>query len=106
MPELEIASDENVRVSAWNGVEGLMPLITLGKARYEVRYTPIISGHYAVAILIGGAPIWSDLSAGVAVHPSSASALQSTHDSNWFATEGELESFVIQATDRFVTFRR
>ena len=100
LPLMKVASSSGgVTVSTINNVDRIDGIESLGQGLYTVTYTATISGHYDIAIYIDERSIWSDLSAGVTVQPTRASALESRHDSKPIATEGILQEFFIQTKD-------
>eukprot|EP00970_Alexandrium_tamarense_P002964 scaffold427_cov103-Alexandrium_tamarense.AAC.19 len=100
-PEFIIQSEQNVVVSANNLVDAVDSVEYLGGGRFSITYTPTVSGHYSTSIQINNDYAWVDLSAGLVVQPTTASALQCTHDSNFVAIAGNEESFHVVARDRF-----
>jgi len=100
-PQLTTLNDATVSTSMATTVDAIDSIIYVSGGLYTVLYTPTAKGHYTTTLEISGVEIVSDLSSGVTVYPAAASGPQTTHTSNWFATEDETETFTIQATDRF-----
>lgn len=100
-PTLFASSVVGLSVHISTDIDGFDDVQYIGSGQYKVSYTPVISGHYAISVSIGSEQIWTDLSNGVYVEPSIASAPYSSHNSVLYATEGVEEKFMIQAKDRF-----
>ncbi|KAL7430197.1 hypothetical protein ACHAXM_002057 [Skeletonema potamos] len=101
LPVFHVHSEQNVIISVDNLVDAVDRVEHLGGGRHAVSYTPTISGSYSTSIKINDKYLWTDLSSGVIVHPSVASALHSTHDSNLVTIAGKQASFHIICRDRF-----
>ncbi len=101
LPNLFVYSEQSVQVRASNDVDAVDKVDYLGFGRHLITYTPIISGHYSVSIQLEGNPVWTDLSSGVLIYPSRASAHSCSHDSTLVAVAGTEESFHVTARDRF-----
>jgi hypothetical protein len=100
-PEFVIESADNVIVSSRNTNGMIDEMQYIGDGVFRVEYTPKISGLYSAAIKINGEYLWTDLSAGVIVDPTFASARHSTHDSKLVALAGAKQSFDVVLRDRF-----
>ena len=96
-----VDSTDNLIVSARNQVDMVDTVQHLGSGLFRVVYTPRISGLYSTSIKINDKYIWVDLSSGVLVEPTYASAHLSTHDSNVIAIAGTKQIFHVVSRDRF-----
>ena len=101
MPPFKIIELNNVKISIWNGIHALDGIDFMGKGLYNIRFTPTISGHYSISVKVGEHYISTDLSNGVIVHPSEASATRSFHDANSLSISGVSETFIIKLHDQF-----
>lgn len=101
IPKVFVQSEQSVVVSATNDVDAVDKVEYLGGGRYLLTYTPTITGHYSVSVKLDDKHIWTDLSSGVFIYPSNASAHSCSHNSNLVAVAGNEESFTIVARDRF-----
>jgi hypothetical protein len=68
---------------------------------YQIYFTPIKSGHYDISLQMNDEFLWTDLSSGMSVVPSSPDAKQSHHDASLSVKVGNIEEFNIVAFDRF-----
>ena len=101
IPSLYVRSEQSVMVAVDNLINAVDSVKYLGGGRYNVTYTPTVSGHYSASIKVNDKSIWSDISTGVFVDPADASAHYCTHDSDLVAVTGKEESFDVVARDRF-----
>ena len=101
LPVFHVHSQKNIVISVDNLVDTVDRVGDLGGGHYAVSYTPTISGSYSTSIKINDEYLWTDLSSGVIVHPSAASARHSTHDSNPVVVAGKQASFRVISRDRF-----
>ena len=101
IPNLFVHSEQNVMVRSSNDVDVVDKVDYIGGGRYVITYTPTTSGHYSVSIKLNDKSVWTDLSSGVIILPSKASAHSCSHDSNLVAVAGNEKSFSIIARDRF-----
>jgi hypothetical protein len=101
LPPFDIVSEQSVIISVDNLVDAVDSVEYLGFGHYALSYTPTISGTYSASLEIDGEYLWSDLSSGVIVHPSIASARHSTHNSNLVTVAGKQAFFHVISRDRF-----
>ena len=101
LPAFYVRSEQNVVVSVDNLVDAVNGLEYLGGGRFNVSYTPTISGSYSTSVKINGDFLWTDLSSGAIVLPSIASARHSSHDASLVAIAGKRSSFHVISRDRF-----
>lgn len=101
IPSLYVRSEQSVMVAVDNLIDAMDSVKYLGGGRYNVTYTPTVSGHYSASIKVNDKSFWSDISKGVFVDPAEASAHYCTHDSNLVAKARKEESYDVVACDRF-----
>ena len=101
LPVFYVHSEQNVVISVDNLVNAVDRVEYLGGGRYALSYTPTLSGSYSASIKINDEFIWTDMSSGVIVSPSVASARYSTHDSSLVTIAGKQASFHVISRDRF-----
>ena len=99
--EFIVDSTDNLIVSTRNQVDPVDTVQHLGSGLFRVVYTPKVSGLYSASIKINNEYIWVDLSSGVLVEPTYASAHHSTHDSDVIAVAGAKHVFNVVSRDRF-----
>ena len=101
LPPFDIISEQSVSISVINLVDAVDNIEYLGNGKYSLSYTPTISGTYSASLTIDGEYLQTDLSSGVIVHPSIASARHNTHNSNLVTVAGKEAFFHVISRDRF-----
>ena len=101
MSEFKVSETYNTTLIVSSQINGLDSVKYANNGIYSIAYTPTISGNYDVSVSLNGSFVWSDLSSGVIVYPSKASAPHSTHNFSYTVTAVVPQSFAIQAIDRF-----
>jgi len=100
-PNFEVSDMVNVNVSVVTPVEGHDYISRSSDGKFELGYTPILSGHYSISVYLKNETIWEDISFGVHVGPSGASAQLTSHDSALSVLQGKSSVFFVQEKDRF-----
>ena len=101
MPEFQVSEANNTSSIVSSQINGLDSVKYIKSGLYSIAYTATVSGSYDISVSLNGSFVLSDLSAGVLVTPSKASAPHSTHNFSYTVVAGVQHSFAIQAIDRF-----
>ena len=100
-PNFEVSNTSGVFIKTVGTIEGHKPIQYIGKGSYEIRFTPKISGHYSLSLLVNGAHVPVDFSIGLFVTPSTANAISSSFVTPSVSFEGANETILIQSMDKF-----